>query len=186
MTESKAFASLSSALLARKGHARPAMRPQGSSGFLPRAAISPHDDLGWNDMGNGSGRPPHQIADVVPISPELALAPGTDRPAPSPVRQQAEIIRALAMPHRPTVSGPSSPARPGERKQRPVAGAKGRAAFTLRLDSDRHLKLRLACAVQNRSAQTIVADALDLFLESQPEITALAATARTQKLRTNR
>ena len=41
---------------------------------------------------------------------------------------------------------------------------KGRAAFTLRLDSDRHLKLRLASAVTHRSAQQLVAHALDQFL----------------------
>ena len=42
----RSYASLSSGLLARKGAARPAMKPQGygqSHGF---------DDLGWNDMGS--------------------------------------------------------------------------------------------------------------------------------------
>ena len=46
MNEPKPIASLSSGLLARKGAARPAMRPQGFgqvSGNL--------EDLGWNDMG---------------------------------------------------------------------------------------------------------------------------------------
>ena len=45
-TEAKPFASLSSGLLARKGAARPAMRPQGFGqigGGL--------EDLGWDDMG---------------------------------------------------------------------------------------------------------------------------------------
>ena len=48
--------------------------------------------------------------------------------------------------------------------------AKDKTAFTLRLDVDRHLKLRLACAVIGRSAQQIVTDALDEFLEKIPEI----------------
>ncbi len=52
---------------------------------------------------------------------------------------------------------------------------KNKAAFTLRLDSDRHLKLRLACAVANRSAQQIVTEALDSFLASLPEIDAIAS-----------
>ena len=46
MSEPKPFASLSSGLLARKGAASPAMRPQGFGqvgGSL--------EDLGWNDMG---------------------------------------------------------------------------------------------------------------------------------------
>ena len=46
MGEPKAFASLSSGLLARKGAARPAMRPQGFG-----QGGSGLEDLGWNDMG---------------------------------------------------------------------------------------------------------------------------------------
>ena len=45
-SEPKAFASLSSGLLARKGAARPAMRPQGFG-----QGGSSLEDLGWNDMG---------------------------------------------------------------------------------------------------------------------------------------
>ncbi|MDF0541652.1 hypothetical protein PX699_04825 [Sphingobium sp. H39-3-25] len=57
-----------------------------------------------------------------------------------------------------------------------VVGAvrKAKAAFTLRLDPARHLRLRLACAVGNRSAQQIVTQALDEFIDRQPEIEALA------------
>src|SRR5206468_6830606 len=44
--EAKPFASLSSGLLARKGAARPAMRPQGF-GQVGNGL----EDLGWNDMG---------------------------------------------------------------------------------------------------------------------------------------
>src|SRR5688500_15601193 len=47
-SEPKPFASLSSGLLARKGAARPAMRPQGFGGQMGGAGL---DDLGWNDMG---------------------------------------------------------------------------------------------------------------------------------------
>jgi hypothetical protein len=50
-----------------------------------------------------------------------------------------------------------------------------RAAFTLRLDAKRHLKLRLASTVRNRSAQQLVTEALDRFLNDIPEIEALAA-----------
>jgi hypothetical protein len=60
-------------------------------------------------------------------------------------------------------------------KKRAAPGSKAKAAFTLRLDNDRHLKLRLACAVSNRSAQMIVTEALDAFLDSIPEIGQLAA-----------
>lgn len=174
MSEPKAFASLSSTLLARKGHAKPAMRPQGFAGF-GMATPPPHDDLGWNDMGHEVQQ--QHSAEIVPIVPELAT-PAAEPQAPAPVRQQEEIARELA---------PAAPAAPAsviplpERKPRAAAGSKGKAAFTLRLDPERHLKLRLSCAVHHRSAQQIVAHALDLFLESQPEVTALAATAKPKR-----
>ena len=50
MGEPKPIASLSSSLLARKGHAKPAMRPQGFGGF--GMMTSGVEDLGWNDMGH--------------------------------------------------------------------------------------------------------------------------------------
>jgi hypothetical protein len=59
-----------------------------------------------------------------------------------------------------------------------LPGSKGKAAFTLRLDPDRHLKLRLACAVGGRSAQQLVTDALDQLLEHMPELDAMAAKAK--------
>ena len=49
-----------------------------------------------------------------------------------------------------------------------------RAAFTLRVDAERHLKLRLACTLRNRSAQQVVTEALDRLLADFPEVTALA------------
>ena len=50
----------------------------------------------------------------------------------------------------------------------------GKIAFTLRLDAERHLRLRLATAVSNRSAQKIVLDALDAYLVAHPELDELA------------
>jgi len=53
-------------------------------------------------------------------------------------------------------------------------GRARRAAFTLRLDPDRHLKLRLACAVSGRSAQQLVTEAVDDLLRKIPDIEDLA------------
>ena len=170
MTEPKAFASLSSTLLARKGHAKPAMRPQGFAGF-GLGAVMPahgHDDLGWNDMGHEVQ--PHS-AEIVPIVPELVAQPAAEPAAPEPVRQREEIVREMTPQHAPITP----------QKSRAAPGSKGKAAFTLRLDPERHLKLRLACAINHRSAQAIVAHALDLFLETQPEVAALAASATPQR-----
>jgi len=49
-----------------------------------------------------------------------------------------------------------------------------KAAFTLRLDAERHLKLRLACTLDSVSAQAVVTAALDRLLADMPEIEALA------------
>jgi hypothetical protein len=66
-------------------------------------------------------------------------------------------------------------------RARSKPGLKEKAAFTLRLDSDRHLKLRLACAVRHQSAQQLVTDALDALLESMPEIDDLASHVPAKK-----
>jgi hypothetical protein len=63
------------------------------------------------------------------------------------------------------------------RTPRAAPGSKAKAAFTLRLDPDRHLKLRLACAVSGRSAQQLVTKALDEALARMPELEGMAAKA---------
>jgi hypothetical protein len=163
MTEPKPLASLSSTLLARKGQAKPAMRPQGFAGFGMTAATAVHDDLGWNDMGVEATQP---SADIVPIH----AAVDAEGPARAAVlRQQEALARELA------------PAANTNRVVRAAPGSKGKAAFTLRLDPERHLQLRLVCAVQHRSAQQVVVAALDAFLNDQPAVAQLAASKSASK-----
>ncbi len=57
---------------------------------------------------------------------------------------------------------------------KPAKAKAGQAAFTLRLDPERHLRLRLACAARNCSAQQLVTLALDRLLNDLPEIEQLA------------
>lgn len=59
--------------------------------------------------------------------------------------------------------------------ERREKAAEHRAAFTLRLDEERHLRLRLASTVNGESAQAIVTRALDRLLSQMPEIEQLAA-----------
>ena len=183
MNEPKSFASLTSGLLARKGSAKPAMRPQGfGQGFGL-------EDLGWNDMGHGQSTP----AEVHPIHPEerpehvpssiaaLTPSPKGEEPAepavqpleaPPGVEQQRAIEASFADPSIEARMPAAIVKLPRTRQER---GAKGKAAFTLRLDTDRHLKLRLACAVTHRSAQQIVTQALDSYLDGLPELDSLAS-----------
>ncbi|AZI36705.1 hypothetical protein NT2_05_02870 [Caenibius tardaugens NBRC 16725] len=72
------------------------------------------------------------------------------------------------------------PRRGKARSRRSALNDGRRAAFTLRLDAERHLKLRLACTVRNSSAQQIVTEALDEFIDSMAEINLLAAQVKRQ------
>lgn len=247
MSEPKPFASLSSGLLARKGAARPAMRPQGfgQSG----AAL---EDLGWNDMGFEAPKanPASRDTDHDAFGDEIVEHPRSAHPSgltpvESPVHgQQAEIADRLAgtdraddevdedyddtaevydpdgeadeaafeapepVAHAPLVAVKKqalvftdapvddvvepvfeAPVVQIDKpfvasslrrttKQRSAPGLKDKAAFTLRLDQARHLKLRLACAVYGRSAQMIVTDALDQLLAAMPELDAMADKAK--------
>jgi hypothetical protein len=231
MNEPKPFASLSSGLLARKGAAKPAMRPQGYGTFGHSL-----EDLGWDDMGYAAPQPTEHVPSSISA---LTPAPGgrshNDQPHvhdEEDVEEQAEWSpeEAYGQPdsedsyeahEEPAVIGQQraleesfEPEQPEEaeqheqfaepepvdepapvvtlRKRKPIQivapppparavrpvpidlPARAKAAFTLRLDPDRHLKLRLATAVTRRSAQQIVTGALDEYLNSLPELDALA------------
>jgi hypothetical protein len=91
---------------------------------------------------------------------------------------ESQSAAVLTIPVRAALPEPEqapAPARP--RRPRAAPGSKGKAAFTLRLDPSRHLKLRLACAVGGRSAQQLVTDALDRLLEEMPELDSMAERA---------
>jgi hypothetical protein len=223
-TEAKPFASLSSGLLARKGAARPAMRPQGF-GQVGNGL----EDLGWNDMGfeppKAAELPRDESHDAFgeDVVEHPRAHPTGLTPVQSPVHdQQAEIVERLngadeadeavedeidetaevyepeaevnepeaeasmakvvespiiaEIVPSPVAAMPVAPRRAPRPRSAP--GSKGKAAFTLRLDPERHLKLRLACAVDGRSAQQLVTDALDQLLERMPEVDGLAVKAK--------
>ncbi len=162
----KPAASLSSGLLARKGQARPAMRPQGFVGLDPGMSL---DDLGWNDMGGEAPAPAPAYEPVPPVLAQRQTLVEEFAPQPAPVTapQPAAVEPVAEAPARPVSTATAA------RIGREVASRTGKAAFTLRLDHERHLKLRLASAVTGRSAQLIVTEALDAFLETLPELGAL-------------
>jgi len=70
------------------------------------------------------------------------------------------------------------------RKDRRSAAEQGRkAAFTLRLDPERHLRLRLASALDARSAQALVTEALDRLFAAMPDLDPLATAATVGRAR---
>ena len=164
------MASLSGGLLARKGGARPAMRPQGFASLAPTPQQL--DDLGWNDMGQEpsvQSEPAAEAEKPVVLVEREALAQVIESPAePTPEPEPLAAVRSVSV-------------ATATRLSRETAH-KGRAAFTLRLDAEPHLKLRLASALAGRSAQQLVAHALDQFLATMPEVAALAAQLPPQQL----
>ncbi len=193
MSEPKPFASLSSGLLARKGQARPAMRPQGFTGGYASLANG-LDDLGWNDMGHA----PEPIADIHAIHDDNGIVPPPEG-VPPVLAQRHQLKQEFEPPvldyadeaegeYEPGVEADyeaEAPVAAPVFEPRPVSVAaasriaratqhKSKAAFTLRLDEGRHLRLRLASAVTGQSAQQLVTGALDAFLESLPEVDDLA------------
>lgn len=175
MGQPKPLASLSSSLLARKGHAKPAMRPQGFAGFSAGPGAVSADDLGWNDMGTGD--PVAMPVSAAPLPPVLiqreelkdgveAITAGSSRPVMTPRHAPVANVAQTT---------------PVSRKRRSGTGndngasARDKAAFTLRLNGDRHLRLRLASALCNRSSQQIVTEALDKYLRTLPEVEAMAS-----------
>ena len=167
------FASLSPTLLARKGGAKPAMRPQHaalasmpSTGPVEEPAAEALEDLGWNDMGDGepAGAEVFQLTPMPRAAEAAELAePEVQARRPAVLDQQDAIAERLA---------PQPP------KRRAPRSRADRAAFTLRLDADRHLKLRLATTIRGGSAQALVTEALDALLRQMPELDTLAAQVK--------
>lgn len=156
--EARPAASLTASLLARRGGARPAMRrqPLGNLSVLPI-----NDDLGWNDMGE----------DLPASAPALAMTqPEPATPAPvSPITEQLQVLAERIN------------ARPARKSRRPAAlsGGGRKAAFTLRLDAERHLRLRLLSAMTNRSAQQLLIEALDALIARNDKLKDLAKQVET-------
>lgn len=233
MSES-GFASLGPSLLARKGGAKPAMRPQVAPLVADEAAIAAlaedHlEDLGWNDMGDtdqpdsrdfgativpinadvtsgdfagglgAEGGPivrrqqrrleERVLADAIMTGPEDADPEYDEDEAPvygeafGDIDDESEDDSAAYAPLAPAHAPLADPvmAAPAPRAPRaqgsgrlPAVQSGRRAAFTLRLDADRHLKLRLAATMQGVSAQVLVTEALDRLLAEYDELDVIA------------
>lgn len=170
----KAVASLGPLLLARKGTAKPAMRAQleansrGQQHELPDTIdelAASQEDLGWNDMGEDV---PESAADDLVVAAEPA--------EPAVRRQQVDLLHRIADANLTAFLAAEN--HPQSRAADSSAEQVRRAAFTLRLDEERHLRLRLASTVQGESAQSLVTRALDSLLSQMPEIENLAAQVR--------
>lgn len=159
------FASLNPTLLARKGGAKPAMRPQNAplpKEFTEQTNTGDLEDLGWNDLGD-EAKEASSSDNVVALSSDVADTKTAGANAPAVKHQQD----ALAVQVENKASEPKKAAAKISKSRR--------AAFTLRLDADRHLKLRLAATMRDVSAQVLVTQALDDLLADIDDLDALAA-----------
>jgi hypothetical protein len=225
------FASLGPSLLARKGGAKPAMRPQVAPLVADESEIREEhlEDLGWNDMGHDTGDDSDGDtgADIVPIHADIDADAFASGPGPIVRRQQRRLEeRVLAdavmtgpedydpeydeyeegeedsyeaasllgdeeygeeedyepgsgivSPLAPVAAVPAPALRVTATKAKtrvPAVQSGRRAAFTLRLDADRHLKLRLAATMQGVSAQVLVTEALDRLLAEYDDLDVIA------------
>ena len=132
-----------------------------------------------------AGSPKALVRSIHEELAEMLEKGAAEVPAPKAKAAAAPVAvpaaKAVSVPAAKPVSAPK-PARPApaeaDADESPEEAANRRAAFTLRLDAKRHLKLRLASTVKNRSAQQLVTQALDKFLAEIPEVEALAAQVK--------
>lgn len=170
VAEPRPAASLTAGLLARRGGASPAMRRQL---MTPLHAPTPiNDDLGWNDMGEEPvvAATPVQPEAVRPDAVEADVVDDSASPIALQLKALAERIAAKPM------------LKPRVRRADPASliGTGRKAAFTLRIDPERHLRLRLLSAVTNRSAQQLLIEALDSLIARNDQLQDLADQIETR------
>lgn len=178
MNDPKPFAALTGTLLARKGAARPAMRPQVSldwadtdsayreepvrparMALVPGARLpeveqpeieQPEIDTAWTDMGEPL--PESSVAEAGEENPEVLRQ----------IRQLSGMInRKVAATRRANADVETLPGK--------------KVAFTLRLDPRRHALLRACCTAERRSAQALLVEALDRLVDATPGLEDIVA-----------
>jgi hypothetical protein len=111
-----------------------------------------------NEADEDFDEPANAYASLTPMAERLPAAPAvSETPSLNPPSRTGQP-RAAAAPRQPA-----------------AASTPRRAAFTLRLDADRHLKLRLAATMQGVSAQALLTEALDAMLAQFDDLEAIAA-----------
>lgn len=161
-----------------------------------------HEDLGWDDMGYDVD-PDHDahpiehvhnpLAGAIPnpgaavrqqqeeIAAKLGVMPSNERPNETveeePAGAPVPLSTSQPLAEKSSVLEAARIQKGEAKKPRPATKSrtrKAKTAFTLRLDPERHLKLRLATAVKNISAQQLVTKAVDEYFMSIPELDDLA------------
>ncbi len=147
---SKPVASLSAGLLARKGAARPGQKYMAEPGLeIPEN----HRVIRFGAIEQSEQDDFVPAPDVHEPFADNELPVRSEDALPEPTFAAPVFVAPAAV--KDVIREPRS---------RRAAGSKPKAAFTLRLDAERHLRLRLLSAHQHRSAQRIVLEAVDRLL----------------------
>lgn len=189
----KRAASLSASLLARKGQAEPALGHRSPSHTLddekqpalPHGTSEAPENSPMADenpvrqaLAEASGRLGNAVATSPPVKTTDAALPETENGLEGGIDEiiQRAIERGIASAsskfsgdRRAPVNrngGDAAQSADAARKKAPV-GSHERIAMTVRLDHDRHLRLRVFAAHVNRSSQEILTAALDSYLDAQ-------------------
>ncbi len=161
-TEPRPAASLSAALLTRRDGARPTMRRQVLGSFV---SVQPSLD----DSGASDPVETRALTDPAPIARTTLMAGAK---GPSPVAQQIELI--VQRMNGEGASEPEPATAPTFRHPQAATQAR-KVAFTLRLDTERHLQLRRLSAQSNISAQQYLVGVLDRLIAEQEQTEPSAA-----------
>lgn len=189
----KRAASLSASLLARKGQAAPALGHRSPSHTLdgekhpalphgapelPEKPTTAVENPVQQALAEASGRlghavatsPPATDADDAEPSAESGLEGGIDeiiqRAIERGIASASSKFTDEARGKGKRTDGDADETTAATRTKAPV-GSHERIAMTVRLDHDRHLRLRVFAAHANRSSQEILTAALDSYLDAQ-------------------
>ncbi len=152
----KATARLHAHLLARKGEALPAIKRQRLA--LAESGLSGHEGLETEDMAN------MMVSDMDQKPAVFGRADPARRMPPSFGTNQPSSLKEADS----ASSAPAQVSFPRETHQK-VTRPK-RIALTLRLDKERHFRLKLLSAHKNLSGQELMIEALDALLEQHRTI----------------
>ncbi|MGP1353087.1 MAG: hypothetical protein ACTS1Z_07170 [Parasphingopyxis sp.] len=146
-----------------------AFEPYESNGHSGLSPMDAEDDVG-DDAEKAESQSGEQPQTVGEYSQEPASA--VDAPEAVVPHGESPLSTKSNVPEPKT---PEPVSKPAEETKADSVPAREKVAFTLRLDKERHLKLRLASAITNQSAQRLVTEALDRFLEEHPDVQSIAS-----------
>ncbi len=130
---------------------------------------TPEEELAADDIDAAAQNSEQDVSsdlhsDAVPLPEPVA-------PVEAPTEMKANGTVQSSVVKLPTEKRPAK--KPPVNKASSVQSSR-KTAFTLRLDAERHLRLRLATTIENVSAQRLVTKALDEYLKTIPDLDELA------------